>query len=157
MWENVIDEVVGLEKRSGLTARQEKFAQGVAGGMTQADAYRAAYTTENMKQDTIHVKASELMASGKVAVRVAELKGELARKQLWTREKSVKALINAYNVAERQSQSGAMTAAVKELNAMHGYNEPVRIDHTTNGESLNRPWTATASMAAFLDADTDDT
>ena len=43
---------------------------------------------------------------------------------IWTREMSIKALANAYKVAERDSNPSAMTSAIKEINAMHGYNQP---------------------------------
>ena len=51
-----------------LTGKQEKFCQCIADGMTQADAYNAV----NMKQDSVHVNASKLMADAKIAQRVAE-------------------------------------------------------------------------------------
>lgn len=119
-----------------LTAKQEAFCQAIADGMTQADAYRTAYNAVNMKPESVQVKACELTKDGKISVRVAELKSALSEKQLWTREKSVKALINAYKVAEDGGQSTAMTAAVKELNVMHGYNAPIALDLTTLGESM---------------------
>ena len=48
--------------RSGLTSKQEAFAQAVADGMSQADAYRAAYNTEKFKPEALWVNASKLMA-----------------------------------------------------------------------------------------------
>jgi len=45
-----------------LTPKQEKFAQSVASGKSQADAYRMAYNAENMKDETVWARASELMA-----------------------------------------------------------------------------------------------
>jgi hypothetical protein len=63
-----------------LSFQQEKFAQGVVKGMTQADAYRVAYKTANMKQDTIHQAASRLMADSKVAARLAELRAPVAER-----------------------------------------------------------------------------
>lgn len=110
-----------------LTVKQEAFAQAVASGKTQADAYRMAYAAGKMADATIWSKASELMANGKVAARVAELKAELAQRALWTREMSVKALAEAYKLARDQGQAGAMTGAVRELNVMHGYNAPTEL------------------------------
>lgn len=49
---------------------------------------------------------------------------------------SVNALINAYQVAERGDNPSAMTGAVKELNAMHGYNEPSKLDITNSDGSI---------------------
>ncbi len=58
-----------------LTARQETFAQGVASGLSQSDAFRKAYPTcLKWPAKTIHEKASTLAANGKVVERVAELR-----------------------------------------------------------------------------------
>ena len=110
-----------------LTAKQEAFAQGIADGLGQADAYRMAYDAEGMKDNTIYSKASVLMSDGKVTARVAELKAQVAEKQLWTREMSVKGLMSAYRIALEAKASSGMTAAVKELNIMHGYNAPTKL------------------------------
>ena len=110
-----------------LTAKQEAFAQGIADGLGQADAYRMAYDAGGMTDNVIYTKASELMKNGKVAVRVSELKAVTVEKQLWTREMSVKGLMSAYRIALEAKASAGMTAAVKELNVMHGYNEPTKL------------------------------
>jgi hypothetical protein len=68
------------------------------------------------------------MSDGKVAERVAQLKAQLQSKQLWSREMSVKALVQAY----KEGSGSTKVSAVKELNAMHGYNAPQKID--LNGE-----------------------
>ena len=107
-----------------LTAKQEAFAAAVASGKTQADAYRLAYDAENMKESTLWSNASRLMADSKVAARVEDLRKQLENKQLWTREMSVKALIGAY----KEGNPTAKIAAVKELNAMHGFNAPTKLD-----------------------------
>lgn len=110
-----------------LTAKQESFAQAIASGKTQADAYRLAYNADNMKDASIWSKASVLMSDVKVTSRVEELRGKLEKKELWTREMSVKALIGAY----KEGNPTAKIAAVKELNSMHGFNAPTRLDVTT--------------------------
>ena len=110
-----------------LTNKQESFAQAIASGKTQADAYRLSYNAENMKDASIWSKASVLMSDVKVTARVEELRSKLENKQLWTREMSVKALVGAY----KDGNPTAKIAAVKELNAMHGYNAPTRLDVTT--------------------------
>ena len=110
-----------------LTAKQEAFAQGIADGLGQADAYRMAYDGEQMKDETVYPNASRLMNNSKVAARVAELKSQVVEKQLWTREMSVKGLMSAYRIALEGKTSTGMTAAVKELNIMHGFNEPTKL------------------------------
>jgi hypothetical protein len=66
------------------------------------------------------------MNNHKVATRVAELKSQLQSKQLWSREMSVKALVQAY----KEGNGAVKVSAVKELNAMHGFNAPQKIDLT---------------------------
>ena len=115
-----------------LTAKQELFAQCIADGMGQADAYRTAYDAEGMADSTIYPKASRMLSEGKVSARVNELKSQVVEKQLWTREMSVKGLIQAYRIAQDAKTSTGMTAAVKELNVMHGFNEPTKLSITGN-------------------------
>jgi hypothetical protein len=57
-----------------LTDKQEKFAQCIAKGYTQADAYREAYDCEEMSDNCLYVNACKLMNNDKVAIRVKELK-----------------------------------------------------------------------------------
>jgi multidrug efflux pump subunit AcrA (membrane-fusion protein) len=108
-----------------LTAKQEQFAQGVVNGLTQADAYRAAYDAAKMKDSVIQNKAS-LMMKGEVGVRVAQLQAALADKQLWTRVDSVTELADIARGAE--SKAAEKIAAIKELNLMHGFNAPTKIE-----------------------------
>jgi phage terminase small subunit len=56
----------GQRDEYGLTRKQRKFAENVVSGMTLADAYRNSYDAENMKPASIHRRACELMADGKV-------------------------------------------------------------------------------------------
>lgn len=106
-----------------LTAKQEAFAQGIADGLGQADSYRAAYDAEGMKDNTIYPLASKLMKNDKVAARIAELRAGVQEKQLWSREMSVKALMQAFH----EGTGAVKVAAVKELNVMHGYNEATKL------------------------------
>jgi transposase len=111
-----------------LTAKQEAFCQGIADGLGQADAYRAAYGCADWKDNVIYSKASVLMKNGKVMERIRELRSSVEEKQLWSREMSVKALVQAY----REGSGSVKVAAVKELNAMHGYNEPAKVNINGN-------------------------
>lgn len=106
-----------------LTPKQEAFAQAVASGMTQADAYRSAYVTNGMKPETIQNSAYKLMQDGDITARIEELRAEVAQLHLWTREDSIRALKSV--IAEPDKVSD-ITAAVKELNAMHGFNAPIK-------------------------------
>ena len=128
-----------------LTAKQEAFCQGIADGLGQADAYRAAYDAGDMKENSVYVNASKLMKNAKVTQRIAELRSEVQEKQLWSREMSVKALVQAY----REGSGSVKVAAVKELNAMHGYNEPAKV--SINGNLVHK-----VVRQVIDDADADD-
>jgi len=125
-----------------LTAKQEAFAQAVASGMTQADAYRSAYDCKSSSDKTVHDEASDLMRHPEIAPRVAHLKEQLATKALWTREMSVLALAEIAQGLE--ARANEKVAAIKELNAMHGFNEPVKVQvageivHKSTDEIMNR-------------------
>lgn len=117
-----------------LTTKQERFAQAIADGLSQADAYRTAYDASKSKPETVWSKASELMADGKVTARVAQLREALATKALWSRERSVTALAGIADGGE--SKAAEKVAAIKELNAMHGFNAPAKIE--LSGDIVHR-------------------
>lgn len=122
-----------------LNTAQEVFAQEVASGATQADAYRKAYPKcKRWKQETIHNKASALMRISEVSTRVKELQAELASKQLWTREKSTRFWLEVITDDTGEFKSNDKVNAGKQLDKTHGF-EQVNIDHTTNGKELTAP------------------
>lgn len=126
-----------MNRMTKLTPKQEKFAQCIADGMTQADAYRAAFDVKNSKKETIQESASRLVANHKVYARVIELKKKLEEKALWTRIDSVNELKEAIMISKSKENPTGLVAAVKELNAMHGFNEPIRIDHSSSDGSMS--------------------
>lgn len=65
---------------SGLTEKQERFAQGLANGLSNADAYRQAYDASGMKDATVHSESCTLAARPKIAERVDQLVKEKQRK-----------------------------------------------------------------------------
>lgn len=75
-----------------LTPQQEKFAQLVAEGKNQSDAYRGAYKAGKMLAKTITEKASVLMAQGNVSARVAELRKIVAERSVVSQESVIKEL-----------------------------------------------------------------
>ncbi len=56
-----------------LTSKQTKFVQGVLRGLSQSDAYRAAYDCANMADNSIWREASVLMTNPKVTQRLKTL------------------------------------------------------------------------------------
>ena len=61
-----------------LTLKQEAFCQAyIQNGGNASEAYRSAYNAGKMKADVVNVKACELLKSGNVSVRVAELRAAI--------------------------------------------------------------------------------
>ena len=57
-------------KRRALTAKQEGFVRGLIKGLSQADAYRAAYQCDAMGSHAIHCEASLLASHPEVTQRL---------------------------------------------------------------------------------------
>lgn len=114
-----------------LTSAQESFAQLVAAGKSQSEAYRTAYPKASAwKPETVWKRSSELMQHGEVLGRVEQIRAELAERGLWSREQSARALIEIVQSGER---NGDRIKAVCELNKMHGYHEPEKREHSGAG------------------------
>ena len=94
-----------------LTSKQEKFAQCVASGMTQADAYRSAYNVgSTTKPETVVQKAMELAKIGYVSARVAELRKPIIEKVGITLENHIAELQSLKQLAK---DAGNYAAAIK--------------------------------------------
>jgi len=110
-----------------ITPKQEAFAQAIASGQNQSDAYRAAYKVRpGTKAESVNQNASRIMGNVNVVSRVKELRKSLENKGLWTREKSVLALSAIVDGGEARPTE--KVAAIKELNVMHGFNAPTKIE-----------------------------
>ena len=70
---------------NGLTAKQERFAQSLASGLSNADSYRASYDATAMKDNTIHTEASKLACNPAISNRVREiLDGKAIKNSMFT-------------------------------------------------------------------------
>lgn len=77
-----------MTARRKLTSKQEAFARAVAGinadkestaaNMSLVDAYRSAYDTEGMSQETAYVEASRLVANPTISLRISDMRDEAA-------------------------------------------------------------------------------
>ena len=97
-----------------LTPKQEAFAQAVVTGLTQSDAYRAAYKVRpGTKAVSINVAASKLMADPNISIRVAKLRETVAKKSQITLETHLSDLLRLREMAAKGKQySAAITAEV---------------------------------------------
>ena len=94
-----------------LTGKQEKFAQGVAKGLTQADAYKDAYDCENMKAETITNNAYKLMQNNDIATRIEKLKERALKRYDLTIDDIIHELEEAREMGKLNSQPSAMVSA----------------------------------------------
>ena len=126
---------------SDLTPKQEAFAQAVASGMSQSDAYRAAYKVRpTTKPETVNQAASRLMADSNVTARVEELRQpvvEAAQITLASHLERLKALSQA---AEDGGQySAAITAEVARGKASGLYIDKTELTGKDGGP-VNMNW-----------------
>jgi len=101
-----------------LTPKQELFAQKIAEGMSQADAYRSAYSCKNMSDNAIYREASLLVENPKVAQRLKEIRDINARPSIMTAQKRKEWLTEVIN--DPDIDINARLKASDQLNRMEG-------------------------------------
>ena len=69
-----------------LTQKQENFCLDYIKCGNASEAYKKCYNVENMKPESIYRKATELMASGTITARLAELRSKAESKAIITLE-----------------------------------------------------------------------
>jgi phage terminase small subunit len=118
-----------------LTPKQEQFAQSIVAGMSQADAYRSAYSTKRMADKTIWENASRLMADSKVKARVQELRDRISTESIMTAQKRLEWLSNA--IQSEDVATNDKLKAIDLMNKMQGeYVQKVQAE-VTNAISIN--------------------
>jgi phage terminase small subunit len=96
-----------------LTPKQEKFAKLYIELGNASEAYRQSYDASKMKPDVVNVKASELLANGKVAVRVKQLQDAAVKRHEVTVDDIIAELDEARNLAKNANvpKTGDMISA----------------------------------------------
>lgn len=105
---------------AGLTAKQEAFCQAIVSGMSQADAYRTAYSAGRMKAETVYSKASILMADGKVRARINEIRAPVFENLQYDLKTAMQEAKEAFDVAKSKENGGAMVAAATLRSKLNG-------------------------------------
>jgi phage terminase small subunit len=101
-----------------LTAKQENFVQNIIEGMNQADAYRFAYSCENMSDNAIYREASLLMDNPKVAQRIKELRDISAKESIMTAQERLEWLTKIIK-SEKETTDTKLKAS-DQMNKMQG-------------------------------------
>lgn len=97
--------------KNELTPKQELFAQSVASGMTQAEAYRTAFNASKMKAETVIQAASRLMTDSNITARVSALRKPIIEKAGITLKSHLRRLEELSIAAELAEQYSAAIAA----------------------------------------------
>lgn len=109
-----------------LTQKQENFCAAFIECGRASDAYRKAYSAENMKAETVHKRASELMANGAVAGRIDELRNQAMQRHQLTVDDLLAELEEARVIAStgERPQCGAMVQAIMGKAKLLGLDVP---------------------------------
>ena len=115
-------------------ARHEKFAQGLANGLSQRKAYREAFPkSEKWKDETVDARASELKKNSKVLVRLKELGEKASSKAIMSAVERKEWLTEIIKSNEQDMKD--RLKAVDILNRMEG----AYIDKVEVGGQINNP------------------
>jgi hypothetical protein len=114
------------------SAKQEKFVQGLANGLSQRAAYRAAFpTSKNWKDTTVDVKACELAKDNKVLVRLKELQQLSTSSAIMTATQRKEWLTDL--IKDEDEETKDRLKALDILNKMDGeYTEKVELNGNVN-------------------------
>ena len=128
----------------GLTVKQERFAQEVAKGLSQTEAYRIAYTCDNMKDGTVHGEASRLMGNPQVAARVnmlfKEVEARMLKDTVRLKQHVLKRLVEESEDFENGTATSrvAATVALGKTNVVRLYTEETEEDKKKDAAELER-------------------
>ena len=101
-----------------LTAKQEKFVQNIIEGMSQADAYRNAYSTKRMSDNAIYREASVLMTNRKISQRLQELRTQMMNPSIMTAQKRLEWLTGV--IQDEDESTSDKLKAIDIMNKMQG-------------------------------------
>lgn len=119
-----------------LTPKQERFAQEVASGKSQTEAYRIAFNVRpTTKPESVRVSACKLMAEANVTQRVDELRKAATQKLVWSIEDSLEVLSAIARGLDDGAKASDKVNAVKALNSMYGLDAPSKLN--VNGDMVH--------------------
>lgn len=104
-----------------MTPKQEAFCLAYVETGNSSEAYRRAYNAENSKPETIHKRASELLANGEVAGRVSELKASHVERHNLTVDDIKTMLIEDRKFARELGAPAAAISASMGLAKLYGF------------------------------------
>ena len=133
-----------------LTPKQEAFCLAYIETGNASEAYRRSYDVKpNIKESTVNVKASELLADGKIAVRIQELRAPAVEAANITLRTHLTDLQRLRDLAEGDGKyAAAIQAEVARGKASGLYVE--KVQHTGAITHVLKPEQASAIAAEYL-------
>lgn len=119
-----------------LTNLQRGVVLGVVAGKSQRQAYYDA-GGKAKTDEAADTSAYEIMSRPEVMAFYNSLIAQVAAKAIWTREDSERVLAEIAMGQDENGKTSDRVAAVKELNAMGGWNSAQKIDHTSTDGSMS--------------------
>lgn len=117
---------------SKLTQKQETFCLEYLKDGNATRAYKIAYNCSKTKESSINVNASKLLKDTKIIQRLDSLKEKIINKALWKKEDSILKLKEALSISKKANE---IVMVIRELNAMHGYNAPIKSETEITGNT----------------------
>lgn len=133
-----------------LTNLQRGVVLGVVAGKSQRQAY---YDAGGRAKTDLSADAtvSELLSNPNVRAFYDSLIANVAEKAIWTREDSLRTLAEIASGMDENGKTSDRVAAVKELNAMGGWNSAQKIDHTSTDGSMSPSRVDETLVSALVD------
>ena len=111
-----------------LTGKQASFANLVANGASQSEAYRQAYNAANMGADSVHVEACRVAAIPRVSLRIAEhrasLQAAIVAETIWDRRQLLLEAETNLHGSRKANQWGPATSNLKLIAEITGQLAP---------------------------------
>lgn len=100
-----------------LTPRQEKFCVEYVKTGNKSEAYRLAYSSENMKPETVNNNAYKLFSNNDILTRIEELRNKALKRS----ELTIDQIVNRLKEIAFENESDRVSAADKLMKYLGGY------------------------------------
>lgn len=136
-----------------LTLKQEAFAQAYIETGNASEAYRRAYSTGQMKPESIVVEASKLLSSPKVSIRVLELQDQALKRHEVTVDSLIRELEEARIAASttERPQASAMVAATMGKAKILGFIVDKQDNTSSDGSMTPRSTLSDKAVGVIMD------
>ena len=120
-----------------LTDKREKFCRLFVEKMEDASAaYRGAFRAENMKPETVHRCAHELLKNPKITARIEELRAEIAKRHEVTEDSLIAELEEARDLAKNLMNPAAMVSATMGKAKITGFDKKIIQHQNPDGSAI---------------------